>query len=108
MTYEIRGGTEFFFAPNGECAASCARCGSSVYWDDCETCGGDGYVENDDFDDLNDWDRETYSCDGCNGQGGHWRCLAGWEWCIGNPLEGRAHIESTAIRVSASQQRERE
>lgn len=88
-------------APERDPECQCARCGSSAYWDECEFCGGEGAITTDD--DC-EWcygegcDSCIRACGWCDEYGGWWRCLSGREWCEANPLPGREHIESTALR----------
>lgn len=72
----------------------CARCGSSLSFEDCDNCGGEGYVESDDWQDDED---TLYTCDWCRGSGGHWACLSSPEWCAANPREGREQIQRGAV-----------
>lgn len=68
----------------------CARCGSSMFFEDCDNCGGEGWIEDDDWqaDHGNGWD-----CDWCSGEGGYWVCLSSVEYCEANPLSGRDTIK---------------
>lgn len=63
---------------------SCANCGSSAYWEECETCGGDGYI--DIWDEEYGYDDTTRPCDICFTKGGWWRCMSSPEWCASHPL----------------------
>ncbi len=54
---------------------SCSICGSDMYWDECDYCGGEGYREVCEEDPLWYDDDETETCDWCHGKGGHWFCL---------------------------------
>jgi len=70
----------------------CARCGSSTVWEDCCNCGGEGYIEDD------DWQcPETRPCDWCKTTGGFPLCCSGEEWCTANPIPGREAITHGAI-----------
>ncbi len=51
----------------------CPNCGISKSWEDCEQCGGDGYVEAEYDDDCGD-EGETVTCDQCQGFGGWYYC----------------------------------
>lgn len=77
----------------------CARCGSSVDWQDCEECGGEGYVDHDCGEDccacLNPED--NVPCDCCRGNTGWYRCLSSDEWCKANPLPGRETVGRGAV-----------
>lgn len=67
---------EFFNTPYGE-ETMCKKCGSSVYWQECEYCE-DGYSHHDCGEDtcccLEPW--PNVKCDICNGAGGWWMCLS--------------------------------
>jgi hypothetical protein len=69
------------------CENQCARCGSSVGHRDCENCGGDGYIEDD------DWQFPSNDrCDICLGDGGWYVCLSSGEWCEAHPIPGRETV----------------
>lgn len=74
-----------YFSVGDEEDVQCARCGSSCYFVTCGDCGGDGEVEDDDW----QWEGEFHRCTLCLGTGGWWRCLSSEEWCRGNPMPGR-------------------
>jgi len=78
---------------------SCARCGSSVSWQECEECGGDGYVDHDCGEDCCycRYPEDNVPCDCCFANGGRWWCLSSPDWCTANPLPGREEIERGAI-----------
>lgn len=70
----------------------CARCGSSAEFNTCDHCGGDGEVEDDDW--------QNYDpCEPCRGKGGSWHCISPPQWCQEHPLPGREAIPSTALRA---------
>ena len=53
----------------------CPKCHNQLAWQRCTDCGGDGYVEEDDDDILND-----AKCDACNGKGyQEWCRECGWD-----------------------------
>jgi hypothetical protein len=60
----------------------CARCGSTVAWEDCTACQ-EGFVDDDDGPIL---------CDTCDGLGGWWMCLSSYEWCQAHPRPGRESV----------------
>lgn len=63
----------------------CARCGSSCSFHDCDNCGGEGEIEDSDW----QFEGEYHRCDWCRGAGGHWSCISGEKWCRENPMPGR-------------------
>ena len=82
----------------------CARCGSSVTYEPCGSCGGDGEWEvAEDY-----WgNTEEVRCDDCDGRGGWQVCLSDAAWCEAHPIEGRAavprgRVEWFVIRGEAS------
>ena len=68
----------------------CARCGSSLGFDLCEECGGDGWIE-DDTDAINGPEKDV--CNLCAGRCSWSRCLSSADWCQANPRPGREAIE---------------
>lgn len=68
----------------------CARCGSSLAFDLCENCGGEGFIE-DDTDQINGIEYEA--CNECLGASTFPRCLSGAEWCEANPRLDREDVE---------------
>lgn len=54
----------------------CYTCISSGHWMECESCDGDGLVEDDEDD---GWfiHYDFAVCPSCNGSGGWWECLGG-------------------------------
>lgn len=83
----IKGGVEWFRTPQGD-ECMCARCGSSVTYDDCEECGGEGRMEIDD----EDFGLRYSTCISCAGKGGWFTCLSTREWCKANPMPGREDV----------------
>lgn len=55
----------------------CPVCGSSMYWEDCNDCGGEGYrsVDYDEEDGGDDGSAGYGQCITCDGRGGFWLCL---------------------------------
>ena len=72
----------------------CARCGSSLTFEDCEGCGGDGLYGHDCGEDscccLNPED--NVPCDICRGEGAFPVCMSSPYWCDANPLPGREKV----------------
>lgn len=71
----------------------CARCGSSCVPYDCDNCGGEGEIDDDDW----QFEGEFYTCDWCRGDGGGWECCSSKEWCEANPAPGREDVAHGAI-----------
>lgn len=75
----------------------CARCGSSLTWEACSECGGEGRTapgELHEQDPLWYHPGDTEVCGGCGGDGGNYFCLSSAEWCEAHPMEGREAMES--------------
>lgn len=71
----------------------CARCGSSCEPYDCANCGGEGEIEDEDW----QFEGEYHRCDWCRGTGGGWECCAAKEWCDANPQPGRESFQRGKI-----------
>jgi hypothetical protein len=69
----------------------CGRCGSSISFEECEHCGGEGVTSHDCGEDccccLDPED--NVACGACGGSGAFPLCLSSPEWCEGHPLPGR-------------------
>jgi hypothetical protein len=89
----IKNGIEFYDTGMGYEDCQCARCGSSCAFSDCDNCGGEGEIEDDDW----QWEGEYHRCDWCRGAGGYWYCLSGREWCRNNPMPGREDQPVTGL-----------
>ena len=78
-----------------EWECQCARCGSSMSFDECETCGGEGLDGHDCGEDCcMCLDPEpNMRCDSCRGAGYFPTCLSSEAHCQGNPRPGREAIE---------------
>jgi hypothetical protein len=81
---DIVNGIEFFRVGDDE-DCQCARCGSSTIWFDCDNCGGEGEIEDDDW----QCEGEYYRCDWCKGKGGWHRCGSSKAFCEAHPMPGR-------------------
>lgn len=80
---------------NHQWDAQCARCGSTLDWQECESCGGHGVDGHDCGEDCCcclDPD-DNIPCDICGGRGGWWQCFSSREWCEANPLKGREQVD---------------
>lgn len=64
----------------------CARCGSSLGWEQCEVCPLVGY-----------YDEPDPNCPECHGDGGITFCLSSAEYCATNPLPGRENVERSTV-----------
>lgn len=83
-----------------EWECQCARCGSSVEWERCGSCGGDGITGPGE---LYEQDPLWYSpedyenCHQCDGESSWAFCCSGAEWCEANPIPGREAIKRGEI-----------
>lgn len=82
-----------------EIDCQCARCGSSVDFEVCYDCDGDGYNGHDCGEDCCCCaaPEDNVVCWTCNGTGRFHRCLSSPEWCQENPLQGRENVERGRI-----------
>jgi DnaJ-class molecular chaperone len=87
----IEGVVEFFTIGDRE-EVQCARCGSSISFEDCPECGGDGWVESPDEDSWAWMEDELERCGVCAGAGGWWVCLSSEDYCRSNPMPGRESV----------------
>ena len=73
----------------------CARCGSSIDWEACTNCGGDGLVGHDCGEDCCCclYPEDNVVCDICRGECSFPVCISGYTWCLLHPLPGRLEIE---------------
>ena len=80
---------------NWDC--QCARCGSSMEFEECWNCGGTKFSYHDCGEDccccLDPEDNVI--CDICDGDGGWLLCISSPEWCQANPLGNRENIKSS-------------
>lgn len=79
--------------------AQCGRCGSTLTFEDCGACGGDGYVDHDCGEDSCPCaDPEiNVPCGVCDGEGGFPFCISSEEWCNANPRVGRENVERSTV-----------
>jgi hypothetical protein len=73
----------------------CARCGSSILFEGCSNCGGEGVTGHDCGEDsccCAD-PEDNVSCDICHGSGAFAICLSSPIWCETHPLPGREKVE---------------
>lgn len=73
----------------------CARCGSSLTWDACEACDGEGVSGHDCGEDCCCCmdPEDNVRCDFCRGTGGFYHCLSSHAWCAANPMPLREQVE---------------
>lgn len=64
----------------------CARCGSSLTFQPCETCHACGW-----------YDRPDPDCFACEGSGRVAFCLADAQWCATMPLPGRESVKRHTV-----------
>jgi hypothetical protein len=88
--------TSEMYGPGLEIDCQCARCGSSMDYERCCECDGDGLVEKDFGDDVVP-DYHLRPCEVCDGLGGWYRCMSSPEWCQANPLPGREKVPRGTI-----------
>lgn len=77
---------------NWEC--QCARCGSSLDFEQCEMCGGEGVYGHDCGEDccVCLHPEDNMRCDICHGEGSWPRCFSSAEWCRDHPMPGRENV----------------
>ena len=82
---------------NWDC--QCARCGSSMEFEECQNCGGEGVDGHECGEDtcccLHPEDNVT--CDICHGEGTFPTCLSGHVWCQTHPLPGRENASRGTV-----------
>jgi hypothetical protein len=70
----------------------CARCGSTLEWESCEACGGEGITGPGELYEQDPlwYDEDDYEpCHQCNGEASWPICVSTPEWCEANPMPGR-------------------
>lgn len=69
----------------------CGRCGSSIMFEDCPNCGGEGVTSHDFGEDCCCclYPEDNVVCDICGGKGSFPICLSSREWCESHPKKGR-------------------
>lgn len=60
----------------------CARCGSSLVYEECEVCPACGW-----------YDSFDPTCPACHGTGTVPLCCSSPEWCEANPRPGRENVK---------------
>ena len=89
----------------------CARCGSSILWEDCPNCGGEGGSGHDCGEDCCCclYPEDNMGCDICRGEGSFPICLSSREWCEAHPKPGREQVaRGTAEKFTIPIRRRRE
>lgn len=69
-------------------------------WRDCESCGGEGFVDHECGDDTcccGAPDDLNVACGVCLGHGGFNMCISSHGWCLEHPLPDRADIKPGQI-----------
>lgn len=72
----------------------CARCGSSLDFEPCDMCAGEGVAGHDCGEDccVCLYPEPNVLCDCCHGEGSYPQCLSQREWCESHPLPGREDV----------------
>lgn len=86
-----------------EYETQCARCGSSIEWEPCDACGGDGFYGHDCGEDCCAclYPDDNVRCDICEGRGGWERCLSSADYCEQHPMPGRESVHRSAVEYFA-------
>lgn len=75
----------------------CGRCGSSLEWEPCGACGGEGATAPGELHEQDPlwYDVDDYEvCGQCNGEASFPMCMSSRDWCLFHPLPGRIEIAS--------------
>lgn len=78
----------------------CARCGSSIDWEQCGACGGEGITAPGELYEQDPlwYDEDDYeNCHTCGGEGSWGICISISEWCEAHPLPGREAVKRGII-----------
>jgi hypothetical protein len=78
--------------PGDDWECQCARCGSSIQFDPCASCGGDGWTEPGELyeqDPLWYDQNDTEACPDCDGEGSFAICISSRRWCQTHASVGR-------------------
>jgi hypothetical protein len=69
----------------------CGRCGSTLSWNECWNCGGEGVSSHDCGEDCCccAYPEDNVTCDVCEGVGSFPHCISSEEWCLAHPMDGR-------------------
>lgn len=79
---------------------TCGRCGSSVTFEDCWDCGGDGVVGHDCGEDTCCclYPEDNVRCGTCLGEGSRAVCLSSPEWCEAHPMPGCEKVPRGTVK----------
>jgi hypothetical protein len=77
----------------------CARCGSSLGFEDCSQCDGDGFIGHDCGEDscFCRLPQDNIPCNWCAGTGGYGVCISGEDWCQAHPMSGREETKRGTV-----------
>lgn len=78
----------------------CARCGSSIQWEQCGACGGEGITGPGELYEQDPlwYDPDDYeNCHQCDGEASWGICISSPEWCDANPVPGRESVKRGTI-----------
>lgn len=85
----------------------CGRCGSSILFEDCPNCGGEGVTSHDCGEDCCCCadPEDNVPCDVCKGDGTFGICLSSPEWCEAHPMPGRETTERSTVEICRVRER---
>lgn len=77
----------------------CGRCGSSITFEQCWNCAGDGHSGHECGEDCCCclYPEDNVPCDICEGDGTIPHCLSSPGWCEAHPLPGREATERNTV-----------